>query len=138
MGLSLMSNYQTFLFLVLASGKFLRAHRGRKGPFNTFSKNIFSKLVSIDKNQPNNSNFIYGSLYRVVKGSKRAKNVEKSHKFGLKRIFQKKLFWLIWNKSIPIMKKNWCQYITLGLIFSHLVNLTYHFRIYYQQLSTTL
>ena len=25
-------------------------HRGRKGPFNTFSKNIISKRVSIDKN----------------------------------------------------------------------------------------
>ena len=28
-------------------------HRGRKGPFNTFSKNIFSKRVSIDQNGPN-------------------------------------------------------------------------------------
>ena len=26
-----------------------------------------------------------------------------------------------------MMKKNWCHYITLGLIFSHLVKLTHHF-----------
>ena len=28
-------------------------HRGWKGPFNTFSKNIFSKRVSMDQNWPN-------------------------------------------------------------------------------------
>ena len=50
------------------------------------------------------------------------------------------LSWLIWNISMAIVwwKKNWRHYITLGLIFSHLVKLTYHFQIYYQQLSTTL
>ena len=28
-------------------------HRGWNGPFNTFSKNVFSKRVSIDQNWPN-------------------------------------------------------------------------------------
>ena len=42
------------------------------------------------------------------------------------------LSWLIWNILMVIIwwKKNWCHYITLGLIFSHLVKLTHHFRIY--------
>jgi hypothetical protein len=34
----------------IISGLIQAIHRGRKGPFNTFSKNIFSKRVSIDQN----------------------------------------------------------------------------------------
>ena len=33
---------------VIYQGYWQLVHRGRKGPFNTFSKNIFSKRVSID------------------------------------------------------------------------------------------
>jgi hypothetical protein len=59
-------------------------------------------------------------------------NVEKSHKFGLKRVFQKKIVLanLKYISSYNMMKKNWCQYITLGLIFSHLLKLRHHLRIY--------
>ena len=41
--------------------------------------------------------------------------------------------WLIWNLSIAkIWWKNiWCHFITLGVIFSHLLKLRHHFRIYY-------
>ena len=40
--------------LTSLSGKAISGfHRGWKGPFNTFSKNIFSKRVSIDQNWPN-------------------------------------------------------------------------------------
>ena len=55
--------------------------------------------------------------------------LKKSHKFGLKRVFQKKIVLanLKYFNSYNTMKKNWCQYITLGLNFSHLVKLTYHF-----------
>ena len=39
----------------------LPIHRGLKGPFNTFSRNTFSR-VYIDQNYPKISNFMHGSL----------------------------------------------------------------------------
>ena len=71
-------------------------HRGRKGPFNTFSKNVFSKRVSTHQNQPNRSNFMHGSLCSVVKVSKRARKCGEKPKIWFKtRFLKKKLAWLI-------------------------------------------
>ena len=36
-----------------------------------------------------------------------------------------------------MIKENWCHYITLALISSHLVKLTYHFQIYKQEVTAT-
>ena len=54
-----------------------RIHRGRKGPFNWFSKMCF-----IDCNCSENSNFISEWICQK-KCQKGRKNDEKSHKFGL-------------------------------------------------------
>ena len=45
--------YTDRLFYIVKDNKKGGGHRGWKGPFNTFSKNIFSKRVSIDQNGPN-------------------------------------------------------------------------------------
>ena len=71
-------------------------HRGWKGPFNTFSKNIFSKRASVDQNWPNDQILCMDHYIGQQKSQKGSENVEKSHEFGLKHIFQKKkLSWLI-------------------------------------------
>ena len=80
----------------------------------------------------------------TISGSKSVKKGQKMLKKAtnlVQNAFFEKKIGLANSKYINtfnMMKKNWCQYITLGLIFSHLAKLTYHFRIYSQQLSTTL
>ena len=75
-------------------------------------------------------------VWMIIFGSK---NVKKGQKFqkktqiGLITCFPKKnLSWLFSKTSIARKwwKKIWCHYITLRVIFSHLVKLTGHFRIY--------
>ena len=87
-----------------------------------------------------NSNFMPEWIYLVVKVSKRAKKSWKKPQFGVISVFSEFFLpWLIWYISIAILweKKMWCHYISLGVIFSHLVKLRHHFQIYSQQLSTT-
>ena len=81
-------------------------------------------------------------IWRTISGIKVSKRVKKCWKkphIWLIMHFSKKfvLASLKYINSYNMMKKNWCHYITLGLIFSRLVKLTYHFLIYSQQLSTT-
>ena len=72
-------------------------------------------------------------LYLVIKCQKGPKNAKKKPQIWLITHFlKKKLSWQIWNALAAKIwwKKNWCYYITLGVIFSHLVNLRGHFRGY--------
>ena len=52
-----------------------------------------------------------------------------------------KLFFVLANlkyiNGYNMIKENWCHYITLALISSHLVKLTYHFQIYKQEVTAT-
>ena len=72
----------------------------------------------------------------TISGRKSVKKGQKMTKKATNLVynaFSKKNFVLAnlkYINSYNMMKKNWCQYITLGLIFSHLVKLTHHFHIY--------
>ena len=115
-------------------------HRGRKCPFNTLKKKrfwnkVFDILKLIRKFK------IY--IWMTISGSK---SVKKSQKM-LKKVTIWSYTWFFWNffalanlihiNSYNMRKKMWCHYISLGVIFSHSLKLKHHFRIYYQQLSTT-
>ena len=119
--------------IALVFKKNLTFHRGWKGPFNTFSKKKNFKKGFYRSKLAKWSNFMHGSLCRVVKVSKRARKCWKKPQIWFKKRFSKKfLSWPIWNISIAKIwwKKIWPHYTTLGVIFYHLVKLTGHFRIY--------
>ena len=51
-------------------------HRGRKGPFNTFSKNVFSKWVSMNQNYQRTQFYAWinkGGSKSLKKGQKMSK-----------------------------------------------------------------
>ena len=75
-----------------------------------------------------------------------SKSVKKGQKM-LKKATIWSYTWFFWKNcglanlihinSYNMRKKMWCHCISLWVIFSHLVKLKHHFRIYSQQLSTT-
>ena len=132
------SDSQIWMYYIKVS--YCRTAQRLEGPLYYIFKKYFFKKSFYGSKLAKWSNFMHGWLCRVVKVSKRARKCWKKPQIWFKTRFPKKILLtnLKYFNSYNTMKKKWCQYITLGIIFSRLVKLTYHFWINSQQLSTTL
>ena len=135
-------NFQIWMVLAFPGTLNLQTHITQRSevPLLFIFKNFFQIKCFIYWNWSETSNFIPEWLYLVVKVSKRAKKSWKKPQFGVIPGFSEIFFGLanlIHINSYKMRKKLWCHYISLEVIFSRLVFLKHHFRIYSQQLSTT-